>query len=60
MAEAASELRRHALDRLRGGELERAETLLGSMDDVFATLAGIDPPDAITGGLRRTLDACAR
>ena len=57
VAEAASELRRHALDRLRGGDLERAEALLGAMDDVFATLATIDLPDALTGGLRRTLDA---
>jgi translin len=57
LAEAASELRRHALDRLRGGELERAEQLLDAMDDVFGALVTIDAPDAITGGLRRTLDA---
>jgi translin len=57
VAEAASELRRHALDRLRAGELDRAEALLGAMDSVFATLASIDLPDALTGGLRRTLDA---
>jgi translin len=57
VAEAASELRRHALDRLRAGDLEQAEALLGAMDDVFATLATIDLPDALTGGLRRTLDA---
>jgi len=57
VAEAASELRRHALDRLRDGELERAEALLAAMDDVFATLAAIDLPDALTGGLRRTLDS---
>jgi translin len=56
-AEAASELRRHALDRLRAGELERAEQLLGRMDDVFGELVAIDLPDALTGGLRRTLDA---
>ncbi len=57
LAEAASELRRHALDRLREGDLARAEELLGSMDDVFGALVTIDAPDAITGGLRRTLDA---
>ena len=56
MAEAASELRRHALDRLRAGDLERAESLLATMDEVFGTLAAIDLPDALTGGLRRTLD----
>lgn len=57
MAEAASELRRHALDRLREGRLDVAEALLGRMDGVFAELVAIDLPDAITGGLRRTLDA---
>lgn len=57
LAEAASELRREALDCLRRGELERAETLLGAMDDVYALLVTIDFPDALTGGLRRTTDA---
>lgn len=56
-AEAASELRRHALDRLREGRLDRAEALLAAMDDVFGVLVTVDAPDALTGGLRRTLDA---
>lgn len=57
LAEAASELRRHALDRLRAGELDRAEQLLSAMDDVYDLLVTIDEPDAVTGGLRRTTDA---
>ncbi len=57
MAEAASELRRHALDRLRDGELATSEALLARMDTVFGELVQIDLPDALTGGLRRTLDA---
>ena len=57
LAEAASELRRHLLDRLRAGELERGEELLGVMDDVYDALVGFDYPDAITSGLRRTVDA---
>jgi translin len=57
VAEAASELRRHALDRLREGRLDVAESLLNRMDAVFAELVAIDLPDAVTGGLRRTLDA---
>ncbi len=57
VAEAASELRRHALDRLRAGQLDEAERLLASMDAVFGELVAIDAPDALTGGLRRTLDA---
>lgn len=57
LAEAASELRRNCLDRLREGDLPRAEVLLARMDEVFAALIVIDLPDAVTGGLRRTLDA---
>ena len=57
LAEAASELRRHLLDRLREGDLERGESLLVAMDDVYDALVGVDYPDALTNGLRRTLDA---
>jgi translin len=57
IAEAASELRRHLLDRLRDGDLDRGEQLLAVMDDVYDALVVIDFPDAITNGLRRTLDA---
>lgn len=57
LAEAASELRRHLLDRLRAGELQDAERLLAAMDDVYDLLVTIDFPDALTGGLRRTTDA---
>ncbi len=57
LAEAASELRRHLLDRLRDGDVERAEELLGLMDDTYDALSTVDFPDAVTHGLRRTLDA---
>jgi translin len=57
LAEAASELRRHILDCMRGDRLERAEMLLGTMDDVYGLLVTVDYPDAVTGGLRRTTDA---
>jgi translin len=57
LAEAASELRRHLLDRLREGSTERAESLLAAMDDVYGALIVVDYPDAVTNGLRRTLDA---
>ena len=57
IAEAASELRRHLLDRLREGDLARGEELLAVMDDVYDALVVVDFPDAITSGLRRTLDA---
>jgi translin len=57
LAEAASELRRHLLDRLRAGELDVAERLLGDMEDVYELLVGIYYPDAVTAGLRRSADA---
>jgi translin len=57
LAEAASELRRDALDVLRGDSLDRAVELLGTMDEIYAMLVSIDFPDAITGGLRRTTDS---
>jgi translin len=56
LAEAASELRRHLLDRLRAGELDEAEALLQVMDDVYDVLVTVDYPDAVTLGLRRTVD----
>ena len=57
LAEAASELRRHLLDRIRAGELERGEALLGAMEDIYDLLVTFDYPDALTGGLRRITDA---
>lgn len=57
LCEAASELRRHALDLLRRGEVGEAERLLGAMEDTYDLLVGIDYPDAVTAGLRRAADA---
>jgi translin len=57
LAEAASELRRYLLDRLRAGEVGRAEQLLTAMEDVYDLLVTVDYPDAMTGGLRRATDA---
>jgi translin len=57
LAEAASELRRHLLDRLRAGQPAVAESLLSAMEDVYDVLVSVDYPDAVTGGLRRTADA---
>lgn len=56
LCEAASELRRNVLDRLRRGDLAGGEALLGSMDDAYDVLASVDLPDALTGGLRRSVD----
>jgi translin len=57
MGEAVGELRRHLLDTLRGGDVERCEIWLTAMDDMYSVLVTIDYPDAMTGGLRRTTDS---
>lgn len=60
MAEAASEMRRYVLDIIRRGgeqEMAEAERVLHTMDDVYINLITVDFPDAITGGLRRTVDS---
>lgn len=57
LAEAASEMRRRSLDRIRRREHAEAERLLSAMDEIYAVLMTFDFPDAITGGLRRRVDA---
>jgi translin len=56
MAEAASEMRRYLLDRLRQGDVATGERLLTVMDDIYTLLITVDFPEAITGGLRRSTD----
>lgn len=57
MGEAVGEMRRHLLDLMRHGELQRSEELLEAMDDIYYLLISMDYPEAMTGGLRRTTDA---
>ena len=56
MAEAIGEARRHILDLLRKGEVDRSEEILTSMEDLYSLLVSMDYPDAITGNLRRSTD----
>jgi len=56
LSEVIGELRRHLLDIIRHGDLERGEELLNAMDDIYFILVSMDYPDAITGGLRRSTD----
>jgi translin len=56
LAEAIGELRRHILDIMRQGKLDRSEEMLGAMDDIYYVLVSMDYPDAMTGGLRRSTD----
>ena len=56
MGEVVGELRRHILDLIRHGEVQKGEHYLNIMEDIFYTLLEFDFPDMITGGLRRTMD----
>ncbi len=56
LAECAGELRRRALDTIRGGHNDECERLLATMDDIYDLLVTMDFPDAITGQLRRNTD----
>ncbi|HRI56011.1 MAG TPA: haloacid dehalogenase [Anaerolineae bacterium] len=56
MSEAASEMRRFALDMIRLGRVEEALPYLVIMDEVYSQQITVDFPDAITGGLRRQTD----
>ena len=57
LAEAASEVRRHILDLLRHEQYEESERLLDDMDSIYTALVTLDFHDAVSGGLRRRLDA---
>lgn len=56
LGEAVGEMRRHALDLIRRGDIDEAERILNVMQNVYAVLSTIDFPSAITGNLRRTND----
>lgn len=56
LAEAIGESRRHVLDVMRRGDLQRAERVLSMMDEVYYILITFDYPDAVTQGLRRQTD----
>jgi translin len=56
LGEAVGELRRHLLDQLRRGSIEKCESILSMMDDIYSLLTTIDFPDSLTHGLRRTTD----
>lgn len=57
LGEAASEVRRFALDEMRRGNIDSAERILGQMETIYEDLITFDYADSMTGGLRRTCDA---
>lgn len=56
LAETVGELRRHTLDVMRTGDLDRCEELLAAMEDIYGMLVTVDYPDGVTAGLRRSTD----
>lgn len=56
LADAIGELRRAALDFLRQDEVDRAENLLGFMDEILEGLQTFDYPNALVPDLRRKCD----
>lgn len=56
LGEAVGEMRRHMLDLLREEKLDDAQATLEHMDEIVDYLAGVDYPDGMTHGLRRTTD----
>ncbi len=56
MSDAIGEGRRRLLDLLRTGDVERAESLLAAMEEMYGVLVTMDYPDAITMNLRRATD----
>lgn len=57
MGEAASEVRRFALDEMRRGHIDEAAEILKQMETIYDDLITFDYADSMTGGLRRTCDA---
>lgn len=60
LADAAGELRRHALDLIRADEVGRAEQVLKLMEEIFELLMEFDYPDAILPGMKRKQDMVRR
>ena len=56
MAEAASELRRSALDKIRENNVLESEKYSEIMNEVVDVLESVDYPEGVTTGLRRTTD----
>jgi len=56
LTEAATEMRRFALDLIRQDRVEEADPYLEMMDEIYSLLVTVDFPDAVTGGLRRQTD----
>ncbi len=56
LADAAGELRRHILDKIRANDVEGAEAALKVIEKIFEMLMEFDYADAVLPGMRRKQD----
>ena len=56
LGDAVGELRREALERIRGGDAEGAAALFSAMEEAYDGLSSFDYPDAVSNNLRRRVD----
>ncbi len=56
LADTVGEIRRHVLDLLRLGEFEKAERLIGLMEEIYLNLLTFNFPDKLTPHLRPKVD----
>ena len=60
LADSVGEFRRKALDALRVGDIENAETSLKIMEDIYANLLPLDEAFSLVSELRRKCDVARR
>lgn len=60
LADAMGEFRRYVLDLIRADEVERAEGVLGRMEEIFSLLMEFDYPGSILPELRHRRDVARR
>ena len=56
LADIVGELRRHVLDKIRNGECENLDKILGKMEEIYTYLFSLDYPKGLTHDLRRKTD----
>ena len=60
LADTVGECRRLTLDALREGKVTKGEKLLGTMDEIFVELMGMDEAYVLVPGLRRKCDVARK
>jgi translin len=56
LADIVGELRRYVLDKIRTGDYENLDKILGRMEEIYSYLFSLDYPKGLTRDLRRKTD----